>query len=156
MNTETTIEQNVQQVVPLFGVKDMQSAVKYYTKGLGFNMTHQWMPDGKLRWCNLQRDSANLMLQEFLKEGKHANVPKEKTGVGVSINFICNDALALYNEFIARNIAVEEPFVGNNMWVIHLTDPDGYDIYFESFTDVPEETKYSEWRREEGSLISEE
>ena len=40
-----------------------------------------------------------------------------------------------------------EPFVGNNMWVTGLTDPDGYKLYFESPTDVPEETKYSEWKK---------
>jgi len=30
------------------------------------------------------------------------------------------------------------------MWVTSLTDPDGYRIDFESPTDVPEETVYSE------------
>ena len=34
-------------------------------------------------------------------------------------------------------------FVGNNMWVAILTDPDGYKLDFESPTDVPEETVYS-------------
>ena len=33
------------------------------------------------------------------------------------------------------------------MWVVGLTDPDGYRIYFESPTDVPEETFLSEWPR---------
>jgi hypothetical protein len=31
------------------------------------------------------------------------------------------------------------------MWVTSLTDPDGYRLFFESDTDVPEETKLSEW-----------
>jgi len=36
------------------------------------------------------------------------------------------------------------PFVGNNLWVTSFTDPDGYRLDFESPTDVPEETVYSE------------
>jgi hypothetical protein len=31
------------------------------------------------------------------------------------------------------------------MWVVGFADPDGYRLDFESPTDVPEETKYSEW-----------
>jgi len=36
------------------------------------------------------------------------------------------------------------PFVGNGMWVTSLVDPDGYKVLFESATDTPEETEYSE------------
>jgi lactoylglutathione lyase len=32
------------------------------------------------------------------------------------------------------------------MWVVSLSDPDGYRLEFESPTDVPEETKLSEWK----------
>jgi len=31
------------------------------------------------------------------------------------------------------------------MWVVVFTDPDGYKLDFESPTDAPEETTYSEW-----------
>jgi lactoylglutathione lyase len=37
--------------------------------------------------------------------------------------------------------------VGNNLWVVELSDPDGYKVCFESPTDVPEGTKYSEWSK---------
>ncbi len=30
------------------------------------------------------------------------------------------------------------------MWATRLSDPDGYRLFFESVTDVPEETKLSE------------
>ena len=36
------------------------------------------------------------------------------------------------------------PFVGNQLWVTTLVDPGGYQIDFESPTDAPEETIYSE------------
>jgi hypothetical protein len=107
-------------------------------------MTNKWIDEGKLRWCWLQRGGAALMLQEFKKEGHHAWVPEGKLGVGVSIYFICEDALAIYREVTSRGIQASKPFVGNGMWVTSLSDPDGYRIEFESYTDVPEETEYSE------------
>ncbi len=66
-------------------------------------------------------------------------------GTGISICFQCKDALALYDEFKLKGIEMNEPFVGNNMWVVCVNDPDGYRLDFESATDVPEETKYSDW-----------
>jgi lactoylglutathione lyase len=134
---------NVQQAVPFFGVRDIETSVRYYVDGLGFKMTIDWRPDGKLRWCWLQNGGAALMLQEFLDDGRHDAPPTDKLGVGVSICFICENALTFYREVTARGIAASKPFVGNGMWVTSLTDPDGYQIDFESLTDVPEETEYS-------------
>jgi lactoylglutathione lyase len=142
---KTKTDANVKQAVPFFGASDIEASVRYYIDGLGFEMTHKWMPEGKLRWCWLQRGGAALMLQELWQEGHHANVPAGKLGEGVSICFICEDALALYREFISRGIQASEPFVGNGMWVTSLSDPDGYRLEFESYTNVPEETKFSEW-----------
>ncbi|MCU0522133.1 MAG: VOC family protein [Anaerolineae bacterium] len=145
MNTEANHEPNVTQAVPFFSVMDIAASVAYYVDGLGFAMTHKWIDEGKLRWCQLQLGGAALMLQEFWKEGPHANLPQGKLGQGVAINFICRDALAVYREIIARGIVATEPFVGNAMWVTGLRDPDGYALYFESPTDVPEETTLSVW-----------
>jgi lactoylglutathione lyase len=139
---------NVKQAVPFFGVSDVERSVHYYIDGLGFKMKHNWIDEGKLRWCWLEIGDAALMLQEFWKDGPHANLPVGKLGEGVSVNFICEDALMIYNEIISRGIDASEPFVGNNMWVTGLKDPDGYCLYFESPTDVPEETTYSEWKKD--------
>src|SRR5580692_5647190 len=35
-------------------------------------------------------------------------------------------------------------FVGNAMWVTSMSDPDGYKLDFESPTDAPEESEFSE------------
>jgi hypothetical protein len=64
--------------------------------------------------------------------------------VGVSICFQCKDALAIYKEITSRGIAAKRPFVGNGMWVTSVQDPDGYKLEFESFTDAPEESVFSE------------
>ena len=144
MNTKVKSEPNVQQAVPFFAVSDIEASVRYYVDGLGFEMTMKWIDEGKLRWCWLQRGGAALMLQEFRKEGHGAWVPEGKLGEGVSICFICRDALAIYREVTSRGIQASRPFVSNGMWNSGLSDPDGYRIEFESYTDVPEGTAYSE------------
>ena len=144
MEPEKKIGPNVKQAVPFFGVSNIEASLHFYVDGLGFEMTKQWIDEGKLRWCWLQLGEAALMLQEFKKKGQDAWVPEGKLGVGVSIDFICEDALAIYREVRSRGIQASKPFVGTGMWVTGMSDPDGYKIEFESDTDVPEETEYSE------------
>lgn len=145
MKIETKMKPNVRQAVPFFAVSNMEESIRYYVQGLGFEMTKKWILEGKIEWCWLQHGDAAIMLQEFRKGGQHADTFSGKPGAGISIYFICEDALAIYREVISRGIPASEPFVGNKMWVTSLSDPDGYHINFESFTDVPEETKFSEW-----------
>jgi lactoylglutathione lyase len=133
---------NVKQAVPFFGVRDIQRSLRFYVDGLGFEKTIEWVPDGKLRWCWLQNGGAALMLQEFRDDGRHDPPPTGQLGVGVSVCFICENALAFYREVSARGIPASKPFVGNGMWVTSLRDPDGYDLHFESLTDAPEEMEY--------------
>lgn len=137
---------NVSLAVPFFMVVNMERSLEFYMQGLGFELKNKWEPRGSIEWCLLQLEEVSLMLQEYRQ-----NAPKEKHGIGVSICFICQDALKIYNEVLSKHIEVPEPFVGNNMWVVHLADPDGYNIYFESATKVPEETTYSEWKSSSGS-----
>lgn len=144
MNLETKHAANVRQAVPFFAVSNIEESVRYYVDGLGFEMTYKWIDEGKLRWCWLQRGGGALMLQDFRKEGHDSWVPEGKLGEGVSIYFICEDALAIYREVTARGIKASRPFVGNQMWVTPLSDPDGYKIIFESYTDAPEESVFSE------------
>ena len=129
---------NVRQAVPFFGVADMAASLAFYVEGLGFEIKRRWTPEGRLRWCWLELGDAALMLQELTQPSG------EKRGDGVTICFICEDALAIYRDVRARGISATVPFVGNNMWVTSVSDPDGYRLDFESETDVPEETVYSE------------
>ena len=139
-----TSKTNVQQAAPFFGVSNLEDSLRFYIDGLGFEMTHQWIDQGKLRWCWLQLGGAAPMLQEFWKEGHHAGQPEGKLGSGVTICFVCEDALAIYHQAMARGLQAGRPYVGNRMWVTSMTDPDGYRLDCESPTDVPEETEYSE------------
>lgn len=130
----------VEQAVPLFAVADMARSLAFYVDGLGFSMTEKWEVGGMVKWCWLNIGSAAVMLQEISPKWK----PEGKLGAGVSINFICRDALALYREFRSRGVDAQRPFVGNGMWVTSLTDPDGYPLHFESKTDAPEESQFSD------------
>jgi predicted enzyme related to lactoylglutathione lyase len=133
---------NVKQSVPFFMVTNMDESLNFYIEKLGFTITNKWEPRGKIEWCLLQLDAVSIMLQEYGQ-----NPPTDKLGEGVSVYFICEDALTIYRQISSKGLSISEPFVGNNMWVVGLKDPDGYNILFESTTDVPEETMYSDWER---------
>jgi uncharacterized glyoxalase superfamily protein PhnB len=126
---------NVKEVVPFLHVASMARAITFYVDGLGFAMRNKWEPDGQLRWCWLTLGGASLMLQEF------PNRPAPMPG-GINLTFTCDDAIALYHQY--RALGASEPEVGNGLWVTQLTDPDGYKLFFESPTDVAEETKLSD------------
>lgn len=124
---ETPVPGNLQLAVPFFMVTNMEASLEFYTKGLGFTITHKWIPLEKIEWCWLQRENVAFMLQQPRNNSYFED--KGKPGSCMSICVIC--------------IEIPEPFVGNNMWVVSVTDPDGYQLNFESQTEVPEETKYS-------------
>ena len=148
----TSAKANVHQAIPFFGVTDMAASLRFYVDGLGFAIRRQWVPegdghypsDGKIRWCWLELGDAAIMLQEFPPERR----PNDVLGAGTSVCFQCDDALALYREFKSRGVHPRtRPFVGNGLWVVPLTDPDGYRMEFSSPTDAPEESEFDEGLR---------
>ena len=143
MNVENRKQTNVKQAVPFFAVSNIEESLRFYVDGLGFEMTLKWIDEGKLRWCWLKLGDAALMLQEFRKEGQDSWSPASKVGEGITICFMCEDALAFYREVVSRGVKASRPFVGNSMWVTSLADPDGYKLEFESLTDAGEETIYA-------------
>ncbi len=122
-------------------VSDMEASLRFYVDGLGFKKTIDWLPDGKIEWCWLQNGGAALMLQEY----RPGHRPDLTRGVGVSVCFMCDDALEVYRATKEKGLEAEKkPFVGNNLWVVHFKDPDGYDVFFESPTDVAEDTELND------------
>ena len=135
---------NVIQAVPFFGVTDIDVSLRFYVDGLGFRVTRQWTPEGRIRWCSIERDEVALMLQEFWKEGQRGGGPVGPLGQGVSVCFMCRDAIAIYHEATSRGLSPARPYVGNRLWVTSFTDPDGYRLDFESPADAPEEIVYAD------------
>ena len=141
MNVNIQSNSNVKKAVPFFMVVNMTNSLNFYVQGLGFELKNKWEPRGKIEWCWLELGTASIMLQEYRN-----NIPIDKRGEGVSVCFICEDALTIYKQILLNGLSTSsEPIVGNNLWVVSLNDPDGYNVYFESPTDLPEETTYSEW-----------
>ena len=141
MNANIQSNSNVKKAVPFFMVVNMTNSLNFYMQGLGFELKNKWEPRGKIEWCWLELGTASIMLQEYRN-----NIPVDKRGEGVSVCFMCEDALTIYNQILLNGLSTSsEPFIGNNLWVVGLKDPDGYNIYFESPTDLPEGTTYSEW-----------
>ena len=140
---EVPVEQiGVERLVPLLMIRSMDASLRFYIDGLGFRMTNKWIPDGKIRWCWLELGGAAVMLQEWGSTDERRNELEGRVGLGVGINFICRDALSFYNAVKERGLTVQQPFVGNQMWVTSLVDPDGYQLHFESPTDAEDETVY--------------
>jgi len=143
MPTEPAVAPNVKQVVPFLRVTDIEVSLHFYLEGLGFVLANKWTPDGRVHWCWLRLGEAALMLQDYWRHGEEAQPPAGPRGQGVSLTFMCTDALVIYHDLIARGIEASRPFVGNGLWATTVLDPDGYRLEFESPTDVPEETVYS-------------
>lgn len=143
MSIEPTQTPNVKQAVPFFNVTDIEASLRFYVEGLGFGLKNHWAPEGRIRWCWLELGNASLMLQEYWRDGQRGGAP-DSLGQGVSICFMCADALSIYHDLISRGVAAQRPYVGNGLWVTSVTDPDGYRLDFESPTEVAEDTVYSE------------
>lgn len=142
MGSSSTAIPNIREAVPFFMISDMVRSLKFYQEGLGFIMTHKWIPRGRIEWCSLKRGGASIMLQELRKDVAQGYQSTQHFGQGVSICFFCDDAIQLYHEFKMNGLQPARPFVGNGLWVTSLPDPDGYQLHFESYTEIPEETVY--------------
>ncbi|MEM7417465.1 MAG: VOC family protein [Gemmatimonadota bacterium] len=136
--SEAAASDNVVRVIPFLTVTDISASTEFYGK-LGFEIVSRWENDGALHWCQIELGGAALMLQV----GGDAARPRV-CDAGISTYFICRDALAIHSRAERLGLSPDEPFVGNAMWVVGLHDPDGYRLYFESETDVPEETRLSQ------------
>ena len=123
------------RLVPMLAVADLERTLSFYVDGLGFEKKNEWIKDGKLKWCMLEYPGgAALMAQEY-DPGKG---PEGRPGDGISMYVMCSDAVAFYTQISERRIEASEPFIGNGMHVVDLTDPDGYRISFESPADKPD------------------
>jgi len=135
---------NVTEAVPFFHVTDMEASLRFYVDGLGAEVVNEWRPEGRIRWFMLRLGGASLMLQEYRQSGTVGLRPPGPLGQGLPICLFCKDAIRIYKDLTGRSIAASRPFVGNGLWVTSVSDPDGYRLDFESPTDVPEETLFSE------------
>lgn len=151
--SEAEARHAVSLAVPFLQVTDIEASLKFYGDGLGFVLTRQWSPEGRIRWCWLELDKVALMLQEYWRDGCPGGAPEGPLSQGLSICIFCEDAIAIYRDLRMRGIPAARPFVGNGLWVTSVTDPDGYRLDFESPTDLPEETVLEDPAEAKSDLI---
>jgi uncharacterized glyoxalase superfamily protein PhnB len=131
----TAAPTTLHEIVPLLFVEDIGRSAGFYRDQLGFEMTQDWSPDGKLAWCRLERGSAALMLQQACPE---EDGPAEGRGRGVGFFFLCDDAGAMHTEFAASGVSLAPPqvaFYGMNQ--LFVKDPDGYELCFQNAVRSP-------------------
>lgn len=119
----------VNELTPLLIVAEMKRSLAFYRDRLGFQITQEWSPDGKLDWCRLERDGVSLMLQQACDEVG----PAAGRGRGVHFYFSCADADAEYARLRSLGLNVSPPqvaFYGMNQLV--LTDSDAYELCFQN------------------------
>ncbi len=134
----------VHEVVPFLHPVSMEKSLAFYCDLLGFRIALSWPSPDDVRWCRLEHGHAALMLQPPGDLDRRA--PGTALGEGLSLTFMCSDALAIYDAVVDAGVVSEEPMVGNHMWVVTLRDPDGCRIEFESGTLAPEGSTLSEVR----------
>src|SRR4029450_12628997 len=93
--TAPTDGPNIRQAVPLFGVKDIEASLRFYVDGLGFAVARGWEPEGRIRWCWLERDRVAVMLQEYWKDGRPGGQPAGVLGQGVCICLVGGGGIAV-------------------------------------------------------------
>lgn len=121
----------VQEIVPLFYVDDIMASVAFYTGTLGFQRHSSWEPAGVLSWCRLERNGAAVMLQSVESE-EFAGKSGER-GRGIVFFFNCDNVDEIRNEFQAKGLDLAEPDVAfYGMKQVEFTDPDGYQLCFQS------------------------
>ncbi len=120
----------IHELVPLLFVEDIARSTAFYQERLGFAMTQQWEPGGKLAWCRLARDGAAVMLQQAIPE---EDGPADGRGRGVTFYFQCDDADAMHADLTRRGLTAAPPqaaYYGMNQ--VFVKDPDGYELCFQS------------------------
>jgi catechol 2,3-dioxygenase-like lactoylglutathione lyase family enzyme len=135
----------VHEIVPFLHPVSMERSLAFYRDLLGFRIALSWPSPDDVRWCRLEHGHAALMLQE--PGDVHGRPSGTPLGQGLSLNFTCSNALAVYDAVVDSRAVVEEPMVSNHMWVVTLRDPDGCRIEFHSSTLDGEESTLSQIRR---------
>jgi catechol 2,3-dioxygenase-like lactoylglutathione lyase family enzyme len=119
---------------PSFTVNDLEKSRQFYCDLLGFQVSDRWERDGKLLGLELVTGSCLVGLsQDDFAKGRN-----RQKGVGMRIYFgTIVDIDAFADALAERGIAVRGP--EDAPWaarVLHVTDPDGFQITFFRETDA--------------------
>lgn len=117
-------------MAPLLWVKNIRKSLAFYER-LGFNVNDTWEPEGKLTWCSMSFDGAELMLQQQADETTLAT--EERVHEEIELYFICVNVDSLFQTYTEQGIQVSKPKRAfYPMKQMFLEDPDGRTLCFET------------------------
>jgi uncharacterized glyoxalase superfamily protein PhnB len=130
MNETKSAEDKI-DLWPLLYVRDLKRSIAFYCDRLGFQLVDKAESGSKIFWCRLVRQSCSLMLQQAESEDE----PATHRGRGVLFYFVCQDADRIHAELTERGLSLPPPETAYyGMRQVHVPDPDGYRLCFESPT----------------------
>jgi len=129
---------DMQSLVPELYCSDLAASLDFYCNVLGFSVVYD-RPEAKFAF--LQRESAQLMLEEFTEKDRKwlAGSLEKPYGRGISLQIDTTGIDTLYEKLESKNVTlfmdIEEKWyrrahdtVGNKQFVVQ--DPDGYLLRF--------------------------
>lgn len=92
----------IRRAIPLLHVTNTADAVKFYCRGLGFQLEFEHRPDGVTTdpcYLGVSRDGVWLHLSSFPGDGMS----------GAVTNLMVDDVDRMYREFTAKQVPVDTP-----------------------------------------------
>lgn len=117
-------------VAPLLWVDDIAESLDFYER-IGFTVSETWKPEGRLMWCSIKFDQAELMLQQRGDEDNEKSQGHDHQEI--ELYFVCDDVDSLYRAFQEQGLKASKPKNAfYSMKQTFLKDPDGRTICFET------------------------
>lgn len=121
---------------PLIQVFDMPRSLAFYRDLLGFEVVQASEPGDAFDWGWLRLGGADLMLNTAHERDRRPAAPdpaRVEAHADTGLFFGCRDPQAVHDHLRERGVEVRPPHVtGYGMRQLHLRDPDGYALCFQS------------------------
>ena len=125
----TSPRENVHAPLPLLFTSDIERSRAFYCDQLGFTLTNRYDPHGKLSWCMLVMEGAQIMLEQADRR-RLAGLGENRSDI--ALYFLCEDVDVLHERFATNGVDLEPPFVAfYGMKQLEVRDPDGRCLCFE-------------------------
>ena len=120
-------------IAPLFIVKNVPAALKFYRDRLGFDITFQGPSEDDIFFGIVQRGGAMIMLKDIGVDPVPNYTRDIKQGIARWDAYLhVPDPDVLAAEFSSRNVAFFQPLMNNDddLRGFEVQDADGYVLYF--------------------------